>query len=36
MPKKELPEEFFARPRGKGSIIEPEIINGKKVKKKDL
>ena len=33
MPKKESPEEFFARSRGKGSIIKSEIVNREKVKK---
>jgi hypothetical protein len=33
MPKKESPEEFFARSRGKGSVIKSEIVNGNKVKK---
>jgi hypothetical protein len=33
MLKKELLEEFFARSRGKGSIIKSEIVNGSKVKK---
>jgi hypothetical protein len=33
MPKKESPEEFFARSRGKDSIIKSEIVNGKKMKK---
>jgi hypothetical protein len=33
MPKKESPEEFFARSRDKGSGIKSEIVNGKRVKK---
>jgi hypothetical protein len=32
MPKKKSLEEFFARSRGKGSIIKSEIVNGKKVR----
>jgi hypothetical protein len=36
MPKKESPEEFFARSCGKGSGIKSEIVNGKRVKKRSL